>query len=67
MSLVFLWVFPSLFSGSAQAVAPSDTFMGWYLFMWGLFTIMYFLLVPVPRDASKEVQPEVHPKDCHNG
>jgi len=42
MTLVFLWVFPSLFSESAQAVAPSETFMGWYLFMWGLFTMMMF-------------------------
>ena len=43
MSLVFLWVFPSVFSGSAQAVAPSETFMGWYLFMWGFFTMMMFI------------------------
>jgi len=43
MSLVFLWVFPTVFSGSAQAVAPSKTFMGWYLFMWGLFTMMMFI------------------------
>jgi len=43
MSLVFLWVFPTVFSGSAQAVAPSETFMGWYLFMWGLFTMMMFI------------------------
>lgn len=42
MSLVFLWVFPSLFSGSIQAAVPSETFMGWYLFMWGLFTMMMF-------------------------
>ena len=43
MSLVFLWVFPTVFSGSAQAAAPSETFMGWYLFMWGLFTMMMFI------------------------
>jgi succinate-acetate transporter protein len=43
MSLVFLWVFPSLFSGSIQAVAPSSTFMGWYFLMWGFFTMMMFI------------------------
>ena len=43
MSLVFLWVFPTVFNGSAQAVAPSETYMGWYLFMWGLFTMMMFI------------------------
>jgi len=43
MSLVFLWVFPTVFAGSAQASAPSETFMGWYLFMWGFFTMMMFI------------------------
>jgi succinate-acetate transporter protein len=43
MSLVFLWVFPTVFAGSAQALAPSETFMGWYLFMWGFFTMMMFI------------------------
>jgi succinate-acetate transporter protein len=43
MSLVFLWVFPTVFAGSSQASAPSETFMGWYLFMWGFFTMMMFI------------------------
>jgi succinate-acetate transporter protein len=43
MSLVFLWVFPTVFAGNAQALPPSETFMGWYLFMWGFFTMMMFI------------------------
>jgi succinate-acetate transporter protein len=42
MSLVFLWLIPSIFGGSIQAVAPNTAFMGWYLFMWGFFTMMMF-------------------------
>jgi len=42
MSLVFLWLIPGIFAGSVQAAAPDTTFMGWYLFMWGFFTMMMF-------------------------
>ncbi|RLF33948.1 MAG: hypothetical protein DRM98_01480 [Thermoplasmata archaeon] len=43
MSLVFILVFPTLFNGNDAALPPSSAFMGWYLFMWGLFTMMMFL------------------------
>ena len=43
LTLVFLWLIPSIFADSIQAVAPDTTFMGWYLFMWGLFTMMMFI------------------------
>jgi len=39
ISLVFIWVFPTI--GWAQATPPA--FMGWYLFMWGLFTFFMWL------------------------
>lgn len=39
MSLVFLWILPVL----VGTAAPSNTFMGWYLFMWGFFTMMMFI------------------------
>jgi len=38
MSLVFLWILP-IWTGME---GPSKTFMGWYLFMWGFFTMMMF-------------------------
>jgi uncharacterized protein len=41
LSLVFLWILPDL--GLTKAVAPDEAFMGWYLFLWGLFTFfMWF-------------------------
>ena len=43
MSLVFLWLIPGIFADSIQAAAPDATFMGWYLFMWGFFTMMMFI------------------------
>ncbi len=39
MTLVFLWFFPIILGVNA----PSSTFMGWYLFMWGFFTMMMFI------------------------
>ncbi len=39
ISLVFLWVFPEI--GWAQETSPA--FMGWYLFMWGLFTFFMWI------------------------
>jgi succinate-acetate transporter protein len=38
MSLVFIWALPVLGWGQA----PSATAMGYYLFMWGLFTLFMF-------------------------
>jgi len=39
LTLVFLIVFPTL--GWKQG--PSSSFMGWYLFMWGLFTFFMWI------------------------
>lgn len=38
LSLVFLWILPYLVGYQG----PSASFMGWYLFMWGLFTMLMF-------------------------
>jgi succinate-acetate transporter protein len=41
LTLVALWVIPDF--GYAKGEATSECFMGWYLFMWGLFTfLMWF-------------------------
>jgi len=39
ISLVFIWVFPVI--GWSEATPAA--FMGWYLFMWGLFTFFMWL------------------------
>jgi len=39
MSFVFLLILPGL----VGVAGPSETFLGWYLFMWGLFTMMMFI------------------------
>ncbi len=39
LSLVALWVLPVL----GWAAKPSLAFMGWYLFMWGVFTLFMFI------------------------
>jgi len=46
ISLVALWLLPSItFIGGigSKAVATEAGFMGWYFFMWGLFTMMMFI------------------------
>ena len=45
ISLVALWVFPSLtfISAGSKAGATEAGFMGWYFFMWGLFTMCMFI------------------------
>jgi uncharacterized protein len=41
LTLVALWVIPD--KGWARGQATSEAYMGWYLFMWGLFTLfMWF-------------------------
>jgi len=40
LTLVGLIVIPSIIKGVAK---PGDTAMGWYLFMWGLFTGLMFI------------------------
>ncbi len=39
LSLVGIWVLPTL----GWAEAPSHTFMGWYLLLWGVFTFFMYL------------------------
>lgn len=39
MSLVFLIILPGL----TGVEGPSSMFLGWYLFMWGFFTMMMFI------------------------
>jgi len=39
MSFVFLLILPGL----VGVTGPSEIFLGWYLFMWGLFTMMMFI------------------------
>jgi len=42
ISLVALLVFPEVLGGT-YATATNANFMGWYFFMWGLFTMMMFV------------------------
>ena len=37
MTLVALWLFPDM--GTSKGIATSEAYMGWYLFMWGVFTL----------------------------
>jgi len=41
LTLVALWVIPDF--GYTKGVGSSECFMGWYLFMWGLFTFFMWL------------------------
>ena len=41
LTLVALWVFPDM--GVTKGAATSEAYMGWYLFMWGLFTFFMWL------------------------
>jgi succinate-acetate transporter protein len=45
ISLVALWVFPSLtfISAGSKAGTTEAGFMAWYFFMWGLFTFCMFI------------------------
>ncbi|HDS59267.1 MAG TPA: hypothetical protein ENN54_03105, partial [Thermoplasmatales archaeon] len=43
ISLVALLILPDILSGGAYTGATDKTFMGWYFFMWGLFTMMMFV------------------------
>ncbi len=42
LSLVALWLIPGTNAGAASAATPAP-FMGWYLFMWGLFTFFMWI------------------------
>jgi succinate-acetate transporter protein len=41
ITLVGLWVFPDM--GWAKGAATEVAYMGWYLFMWGLFTFFMWI------------------------
>jgi succinate-acetate transporter protein len=41
ITLVALWVLPD--TGAGKGVKTGDSFMGWYLFMWGVFTFFMWI------------------------
>jgi uncharacterized protein len=41
LTLVALWVIPE--TGWAKGIATPEAYMGWYLFMWGLFTFFMWI------------------------
>ena len=41
LTLVALWIFPE--TGWGKAAATPEAYMGWYLFMWGLFTFFMWI------------------------
>jgi len=45
ISLVALWLLPSItfIDTGSKAVATGTTFLAWYFFMWGFFTMMMFI------------------------
>ena len=43
ISLVALWLVPEIINDGKTAVATGSVFMGWYFFMWGLFTMLMFI------------------------
>jgi len=43
ITLVTLWLLPSIFPDTALAGAPSEAAMGWFLGAWGVFTAYMFI------------------------
>lgn len=43
ISLVALLILPDLIDGGTYTAATPANFMGWYFFMWGLFTMLMFI------------------------
>ena len=43
ISLVALLILPDVIKTGTYTVASGSDFMGWYFFMWGLFTMMMFI------------------------
>ncbi len=41
MTLVALWLFPDM--NVAKGISTPESYMGWYLFLWGLFTFFMWL------------------------
>ena len=41
LTLVALWIFPD--TGTGKGIKTGEAYMGWYLFMWGLFTFFMWL------------------------
>jgi len=41
ISLVALWIFPEISTG--KGVKTEEAFMGWYLFLWGIFTFFMWI------------------------
>ncbi|HOZ30805.1 MAG TPA: acetate uptake transporter [Bacteroidales bacterium] len=43
ISLVGIWVLPSVFSNCPQSIAPTHPELAWYLLLWGLFSLGMFI------------------------
>jgi hypothetical protein len=43
ISLVGLWIIPDIIRGGSATDVTDPNFMGWYLFLWGLFTMLMFM------------------------
>ncbi len=43
LTLVSIWLLPSIFSDAAAAQAPTVEAMGWFLLAWGIFTAYMFV------------------------
>ncbi|HNY01855.1 MAG TPA: acetate uptake transporter [Bacteroidales bacterium] len=41
LTLVALWLFPD--TGAAKGIATPEAYMGWYLFLWGIFTFFMWM------------------------
>ena len=42
LTLVAIWIIPEIISEGTYAVATESSFLAWYLFIWGLFTMLMF-------------------------
>ncbi|MDD2200602.1 MAG: acetate uptake transporter [Bacteroidales bacterium] len=43
ISLVGIWVFPSVFDNCPQSIAPTHPELAWYLLLWGIFSFGMFI------------------------
>ena len=43
ISLVALWIIPSIIGNGAYTTLSDASFLAWYFFMWGLFTMLMFV------------------------
>lgn len=43
LTLVAIWIIPEIIQGGTYAVGTESSFLAWYFFMWGLFTMFMFI------------------------